>query len=771
MVKAARPEPGRRVTRPYASSDASPAATTRTSSRGTHSTSTSGRGRPTGGRGVRGSGNGVGVDRHDVDGVDDAPSDHREGEAREEESFDRAFAALAEEMERELVMEMSPSPAPARRARFVSGHEVDQSLESEMAYSAEGLEEMPDASSFRAASRTAMGAFIEKFRGEPHAARLADDDDDDDRVASASPVFNPARGARARRLMRIGPDQATNRDASDAYRSDGGGDATPRSGGFQSRISAGADDAVAWARWGGGRGITIVETDASVPTSDLRADPLRSRRVEAGAPLDDARSQRDGEDILEAWRRRRRREAMEKGDEASAAARAAAAVAALEGDVSAGDGARDERHETMGHSGNGLGAAGPVPIAARSRSPAKTSAPTASPRSDRTSPVAAARASSVAAQTDAPYEPQVLGAESDSVTPSRARRALEFARRHPRENEDIRGDAEEDRRERLDASARALSDALAGSDGSASSPARASRASAQTSSASTSGATTPATPSPRPSPGRGSASDARRCAERAAESLDLAAAIDVTVGAALFDFDDEALGVTAAPTPAASPAEAPRDRHLFSSTGDAASVGGHGEGSAGIPTRAGLPPRPGARRGAPPSVGGDADRERRVSPSKPPRSGAPSRRGDEEKEVSAKLSPIEAVAAEVPDRPPLRPVEARPPHVGTKGARSPSVDAKAAATDAAVAAAAAAANPWLPSRVAPAAPAAPVAPAAPAAPAPPGDARSPGGRLGEEWARPEDEDDGMVVMLKARVAHLEGQIARVLAESGAARRD
>ena len=287
MVKAARPEPGRRVTRPYASSDASPAATTRPSSRGTPSTSTSGRGRPTGGRGVRGSGNGVGVDRRDVDGVDDAPSDHREGEAREEESFDRAFAALAEEMERELVMEMSPSPAPARRARFVSGHEVDQSLESEMTYSAEGLEEMPDASSFRAASRTAMGAFIEKFRGEPHAARLADDDDDD-RVASASPVFNPARGARARRLMRIDLDQATNRDGSDAYRSDGGGDATPRSGGFQSRISAGADDAVAWARWGGGRGITIVETDVSVPTSDLRADPLRSRRVEAGAPLDDA---------------------------------------------------------------------------------------------------------------------------------------------------------------------------------------------------------------------------------------------------------------------------------------------------------------------------------------------------------------------------------------------------------------------------------------------------------------------------------------------------
>ena len=97
MVKASRPEPGRRVTRRYASSDASPAATTLTSSRGSTSTSTSGRGGRTGGRGVRGRGNGVSVHRRDVDGVIDAPSDHREGEARaEEESFDRAFAALAE---------------------------------------------------------------------------------------------------------------------------------------------------------------------------------------------------------------------------------------------------------------------------------------------------------------------------------------------------------------------------------------------------------------------------------------------------------------------------------------------------------------------------------------------------------------------------------------------------------------------------------------------------------------------------------------------------
>ena len=766
MVKAARPEPGRRVTRRYASSDASPAATTRTSSRGTPSTSTSGRGGPTGGRGVRGPGNGFGVDRRDVDDVDDAPFDHREGETRaEEESFDRAFAALAEEMERELIMEMSPSPAPApvpaRRARFVSGHEVDRSLETDMHASAEGLEEMPDASSFRAASRAAAGAFIEKFRGEA-AARLAEDDD---RVASASPVFNPARGARARRLMRGDPDQGTG-DESDGT-SGGAGDETRRSGGFQS-LSAGADDAVAWARWGGGRGITIVETDASVPNPAV-ADPLRSRRGGVGAPLDDFfDARRDGEDILEAWRRQRRREAMEKGDEASAAARAAATVAALEGDVSAGDDASGTRPECSGRgesSPRGVtaesGAAGgvPVTIAARSRESSGPLAPSP-PRAELKTPVAA-RAASVASQTDESLGESLGESLPGAATPSRARRSLEFApEKKTRRHQTLADEDPRDKKGQSDASARALSDARAASP--AASPGRASRSPAP-GSASTSGATTPATPSPRPSPGR--PGDDTRALERAAASLDLAAAIDVTVGAALFDFDDavdDARIAAAAPTPRASPAEAPRRRESFG-TDDSASVGENAgipvSFGIQIPTRGGLPPRPGGRRSVE-GVGGDADRERRVSPSKPPRS-APGRRRDE-KNVDGGLSPIEAVAAEVPDRPPLRPVEARAAPVEAQKGRAPSVDAKAAAT--AAAAAAAAANPWLPSRVAPAAPRAPP-------PASPGAARSPGGRLGEEWARPEDEDDGLVVMLKARVAHLEGQIARVVAESGAARRN
>ena len=36
----------------------------------------------------------------------------------------------------------------------------------------------------------------------------------------------------------------------------------------------------------------------------------------------------------------------------------------------------------------------------------------------------------------------------------------------------------------------------------------------------------------------------------------------------------------------------------------------------------------------------------------------------------------------------------------------------------------------------------------------------PPGWLGDEWAAPEDEDDGLVVMLKARIENLQGQLAR-----------
>ena len=128
-------------------------------------TSTSGRGRPTGGRGRSAGANpALHVDRRDVDGVDDAPSDHREGPARCDERRPRVRGVGGGDGAR---TRHGDSRVDERRvrARFVSGHEVDQSLESEMANSAEGLEEMPDASSFRAASRTRWGAFIESSSG------------------------------------------------------------------------------------------------------------------------------------------------------------------------------------------------------------------------------------------------------------------------------------------------------------------------------------------------------------------------------------------------------------------------------------------------------------------------------------------------------------------------------------------------------------------------------------------------------------------------------
>jgi hypothetical protein len=41
------------------------------------------------------------------------------------------------------------------------------------------------------------------------------------------------------------------------------------------------------------------------------------------------------------------------------------------------------------------------------------------------------------------------------------------------------------------------------------------------------------------------------------------------------------------------------------------------------------------------------------------------------------------------------------------------------------------------------------------------------GWLGEEWAAAEDEDDGLVVMLQARIGNLQGQLARFVGGRGA----
>ena len=129
------------------------------------------------------------------------------------------------------------------------------------------------------------------------------------------------------------------------------------------------------------------------------------------------------------------------------------------------------------------------------------------------------------------------------------------------------------------------------------------------------------------------------------------------------------------------------------------------------------------------------------------------------------LSPIEMVAAEVPPRPPRRPLESPPesPKAADAFEHSPTRHSTAATAAAAVAASAAA-NPWLPARMQTGAAVHPPPIASPAssysdAAAPVGGASAPGW-LGEEWADAEDEDDGLVVMLKARIENLQGQLAR-----------
>ena len=116
------------------------------------------------------------------------------------------------------------------------------------------------------------------------------------------------------------------------------------------------------------------------------------------------------------------------------------------------------------------------------------------------------------------------------------------------------------------------------------------------------------------------------------------------------------------------------------------------------------------------------------------------------------------VAAEVPTRPPPPPPESPPesPEAANAFEHSPTRQPAAASAAVAAAAAATASNPWLPARMQTGAsvhrPNA-YANAEYANAAPPG-------WLGDEWAAPEDEDDGLVVMLKARIENLQGQLAR-----------
>ena len=146
-----------------------------------------------------------------------------------------------------------------------------------------------------------------------------------------------------------------------------------RSGGSSLRISAGAYDAVAWARWGGGRGRSSQQRSppSRPPTSartrcgrgafcSARHSTTRARyRSSAGHARRGAGRVgfvrwRKGDEVLRRRPRARRRRWRRWRFYLSAGAP---------------PGARDERHEAMGHSGNRSRRRGSVPIAARSRVP------------------------------------------------------------------------------------------------------------------------------------------------------------------------------------------------------------------------------------------------------------------------------------------------------------------------------------------------------------------------------------------------------------------
>ena len=442
-------------------------------------------------------------------------------------------------------------------------------------------------------------------------------------------------------------------------------------------------------------------------------------------------------DILEQWRRRRRLEAATKGADASHAARAAAAVAALD----AGSDLDREAIEKIA-----AAAAAKVSVeeaeAAMLRAEAEAedaarAGNRAPPATERSSPE---RSSPSKSREDAPREDAARSPEparggdeaASSPAKGKARRSLEFGGGAGDDGADVHND---------------------GTDV----PDSASESSSMH--------------TPAGSPRANQASDMRR------PDMMLGDMLGDTVGDVLFG-DGPADGLMVFPTtaavvaqPAKPPAGAP------SPAIDAPSPP---PSPARSPESAALPRPPPSSSGPSSSSSGSIRRPARLPPVhrpplpkqkaeryQPPREPLSPREPPSPREP---LSPIEMVAAEVPPRPPRPPPESPPESPKAADAFEHSPTRHPATASAAVAAAATASNPWLPARMQTGASVhrpthnAEYANAA----AVRGDAAAPSGEpypkppgwLGDEWAAPEDEDDGLVVMLKARIENLQGQLAR-----------
>ena len=746
IVNTSRPDGAPRAARTSSSRDASGRVT-----------ASSGRGRAAAGRGSR---------RGNAATADPPPP------PASDESFDEAFTQLAEEVERELSAEPRTSRDDAARLSRVSGG-------SDASPSGERL---PDPSEFRRASRTAIGSFIKQFR-----AADADDDDhadpgamhwwrdrrrrenshrhrlDDDHLLSDSPA------PRTRR--RVPLDASVSASAvSDGWASAADADSpapSVRAGGF---VADGEGDDVAWARWGGGGGITIVETDRA------RAAAGSSRASNADSyPDATGMDPRDGddaeEDILEAWRRRRRREAATLGAEASGAARAAAAVATLEMATSRATLGGDD-HE--GFDVDALIAAARAKVSvdradadAEADAKAEAEAEAEASRAAEMATSGFGEGAGASPRRRRPASPvsavdSAVQTDDASLTPSRARRSLEFpggvaARREaetaPSRDDATNGDDDDDERRGDWESDEGIRRG-------------------ETTATSTPASSAPATPSGSPP----------RCENTSpgGDRPDISDILGDTVGGLLFgDVASAAaggFGLPPRPPPRVTvPVTVPVPSGMISpppspdANANASAVERRSSSEAAAAAgRAGRPPL----LGRPPLMG----RPPLVPPRKP------------DADARAGLSPIEMVAAEVRSPPTRETSDARQDRDAAasasvsgsgSGSGSGSCSAAYASTRAAAAAAAAAAadNPWLPSRMQPLArapphPQHPQHPPPPPLPPPrrasPPSKRSPtgarGDRLGDEWARPEDEDDALVVMLRARVANLEEQLAKFTAE-------
>lgn len=570
--------------------------------------------------------------------------------------------------------------------------------------------------------RTAIGSFIEKFRGDGASPGGADgrgggngDDRGDDAPfwwrdpnASSPSPDRSLRDSHADVVLAASP-SLDRSGYSEGWRSE---DSYPDDG-FLSELSETSMRLT--------RRLAAARETVGVDPDDSWHDPDASAIASddyAHLLADDV----ERVDILEQWRRRRRLEAATKGADASHAARAAAAVAALDvgpdsdretvEKIAAAAAAKvsvEEAEAAMlraeaeaeatvrvtGASGDGDAfgdgdASGdgdpPVPAAER---------PSPNPKSRTEQPAAALSPETLRRRDEA----------ASSPAKGKARRSLEFSGKHEPDGDEA-------------------SDV----------PDSASESSSMH------------TPAGSP---RGNHASGRRpdvLGDILGDTVgDMLFGDGPAASAPLMGFPTTAAAVASAKPPRSAPPKPPRSP------------------PSGIPPS----PPPSPKSASPPPSSSSSSGPVRRPASLPPvhRPPLPKQKAEKDPVRREPLSPIEMVAAEVPPRPPRRPLESPPesPKAADAFEHSPTRQSTAA-TAAAAAAASAAANPWLPARMQTGAAVHPPPVASPAssysdAAAAVGGASAPGW-LGEEWADAEDEDDGLVVMLKARIENLQGQLAR-----------